>query len=84
MWTDLGCPWCYVGKHRLQTAIDERPDADRFEVRLRSFEMNPDAPREPETIESVFIRSHGGDASVVLNAERSHPWAAAAAPASTS
>jgi predicted DsbA family dithiol-disulfide isomerase len=70
MWTDLGCPWCYVGKHRLQAAIDQRPDAERFEVRLRSFELNPDAPREPETIESAFIRSHGGDASVVLNAER--------------
>jgi predicted DsbA family dithiol-disulfide isomerase len=70
MWTELGCPWCYVGKHRLQAAIDRRPDAERFEVRLRSFELNPDAPREPETIESAFIRSHGGDASVVLDAER--------------
>ncbi|MDH2413804.1 DsbA family oxidoreductase [Nocardioides sp. CER19] len=70
MWTDLGCPWCYVGKHRLQAAIDRRTDAGRFVVRLRSFELNPDAPREPETIESAFIRSHGGDASVVLDAER--------------
>lgn len=70
MWTDLGCPWCYVGKHRLQAAIDQRPDADRFEIRLRSFELNPDAPREPETIESAFIRSHGGDPGVVLEAER--------------
>ncbi|QKE84620.1 DsbA family oxidoreductase [Arthrobacter sp. NEB 688] len=70
VWTDLGCPWCYVGTHRLRAAIDRRSDADRFEVRLRSFELNPDAPREPETIESAFIRSHGGDASVVLEAER--------------
>lgn len=70
MWTDLGCPWCYVGKHRLQAAIDQRPDAERFEIRLRSFELNPGAPSEPETIESAFIRSHGGDAQVVLEAER--------------
>jgi len=70
MWSDLGCPWCYVGKHRLQAAIDRRPDAERFELRLRSFELNPDAPRTPETIESAFRRSHGGDASVVLDAER--------------
>jgi predicted DsbA family dithiol-disulfide isomerase len=27
MWADLGCPWCYVGKHRLQRAIEGRPDA---------------------------------------------------------
>lgn len=70
VWTDLGCPWCYVGKHRLQAAIERRPDADRFEVRLRSFELNPGSPREPETIESAFIRSHGGDATVVRDAER--------------
>jgi predicted DsbA family dithiol-disulfide isomerase len=70
MWTDLGCPWCYLGKHRLQRAIEARPDADRFVIRPRSFELNPMAPREPETIEEAFIRSHGGDASFVVQAER--------------
>ena len=70
VWTDLGCPWCYVGKHRLQQAIAQRADADRFEVRLRSFELNPDAPVVPEAIESAFLRSHGGDARVVAQAER--------------
>ncbi len=70
VWADLGCPWCYVGKHRLEKAIAGRPDADRFVVTLRSFELNPDAPRTPETIESAFIRSHGGNAEAVLTAER--------------
>jgi len=70
VWADLSCPWCYVGKHRLQRAIDSRADADRFQVKLRSFELNPNAPHTPETIESAFIRSHGGDANVVLQAER--------------
>jgi len=70
VWADLGCPWCYVGKHRLQRAIDARPDADRFDVKIRSFELNPDSPKEPEPIEAVFIRTHGGDPSVVLQAEK--------------
>ena len=70
MWTDLGCPWCYLGTHRLQTAIERRPDADRFVIRLRSFELNPDAPRVPETIASAFMRSHGGDVEAVMRAER--------------
>lgn len=70
VWADLGCPWCYVGKHRLEEAINRRPDADRFTVKIRSFELNPNAPRKPETIESAFIRSHGGDASAVMAAER--------------
>lgn len=70
VWSDLGCPWCYVGKHRLQEAIAGRTDGDRFELRLRSFELNPGAPTTPETIESAFIRSHGGDAQIVVQAER--------------
>lgn len=70
VWADLGCPWCYVGKHRLQRAIAQRADADRFKVRLRSFELNPDASGEPETIERAFVRSHGGDSRDVLQAER--------------
>ena len=28
VWSDLGCPWCYVGKHRLQAAIAQRPYID--------------------------------------------------------
>ena len=70
VWADLGCPWCYVGKHRLQRAIDARPDADRFQMKIRSFELNPNAPHTPEAIESAFIRSHGGNADAVLQAER--------------
>jgi predicted DsbA family dithiol-disulfide isomerase len=70
VWSDLGCPWCYVGKHRLESAIAQRPDADRFETMMRSFELNPAAPREPETIEKAFIRAHGGTAAHVLQAER--------------
>lgn len=69
VWADLGCPWCYIGKHRLEEAIGRRPDADRFAVKIRSFELDPDAPHEPETIESAFIRSHGSDAAGVRVAE---------------
>lgn len=70
VWTDLGCPWCYIGKHRLASAIAERPDAARFDIRLRSFELNPGAPTTPETIEQAFMRSHGGDVDDVVRAER--------------
>lgn len=70
VWADLGCPWCYVGKHRLQRAIDARPDAGRFQLKIRSFELNPDAPKEPEPIAAAFMRTHGGDPSAVLQAER--------------
>ncbi|MFC8800384.1 DsbA family oxidoreductase [Promicromonospora sp. NPDC057138] len=70
MWADLGCPWCYVGKHRLQAAIAQRPDADRFEIVMRSFELDPGAPTEPEKNETSYIRTHGGTAAHVHQAER--------------
>ncbi|WP_030906588.1 DsbA family oxidoreductase [Streptomyces sp. NRRL F-5126] len=70
MWSDLGCPWCYVAKHRLRAAIGQRPDADRFKVVMRSFELNPAAPKRPEPIEDAFIRTHGGTADQFMAAER--------------
>ncbi len=70
VWSDLGCPWCYVAKHRLRTAIEQRPDADRFKVVMRSFELNPAAPKQPEAIEEAFIRAHGGTAAHFMAAER--------------
>ncbi|TQL70707.1 putative DsbA family dithiol-disulfide isomerase [Nocardioides albertanoniae] len=69
VWADLGCPWCYIGKHRLEEAIGRRPDADRFVVKIRSFELDPTAPRDPESIEGAYIRSHGGGAEGVRAAE---------------
>ncbi|WP_116202746.1 DsbA family oxidoreductase [Amycolatopsis circi] len=70
VWADLGCPWCYLGKHRLQAAISRRPDAGRFKIVMRSFELDPGAPQEPEKNEESFIRTHGGVAAQVLRAER--------------
>ncbi|BCL30804.1 DsbA family oxidoreductase [Streptomyces aurantiacus] len=70
VWSDLGCPWCYVGKHRLQAAIAQRSDADRFRIVVRSFELDPGAPHEPEENVKSFLRGHGGTVGDVLRAER--------------
>jgi predicted DsbA family dithiol-disulfide isomerase len=44
IWSDVVCPWCYVGKRRFETALSRFPDADRVDVVWRSFELNPAAP----------------------------------------
>jgi predicted DsbA family dithiol-disulfide isomerase len=70
MWSDLGCPWCYVGKHRLREAIAQRPDADRFEIVMRSFQLDPEASTELERNETSFLRTHpGATAADVQRAE---------------
>jgi predicted DsbA family dithiol-disulfide isomerase len=41
--SDSICPWCFIGKRRLEKAIAERPDI-AFEVLWRPYQLNPDTP----------------------------------------
>lgn len=45
VWSDIACPWCFIGKRRLEAALREFPDADQVAVEWRSFELDPRAPR---------------------------------------
>lgn len=45
IWTDIICPWCGLGKHRLQIALQQFVGRDRVELRQRSFQLDPAAPR---------------------------------------
>ena len=50
VWSDVICPWCYIGKRRLETALSQLPDADQVQVRWHSFQLDPTYPkgvREP-------------------------------------
>jgi predicted DsbA family dithiol-disulfide isomerase len=44
VWSDVVCPWCYLGKRRLETALEQFPQRDDVEVVWRSFELDPEAP----------------------------------------
>jgi predicted DsbA family dithiol-disulfide isomerase len=44
VWSDLVCPWCYIGKRRLEHALAQMPDAPPVEIVHRSFQLNPAAP----------------------------------------
>ena len=49
IWSDVVCPWCYIGKRRLEGALAGLEElADDVEVVWRSFELDPSAPAEPE------------------------------------
>jgi predicted DsbA family dithiol-disulfide isomerase len=45
VWSDIACPWCYVGKRRLEAAIARFPHGSDVEVVWRAFELDPSAPR---------------------------------------
>jgi predicted DsbA family dithiol-disulfide isomerase len=46
IWSDIACPWCYVGKRRFEAALEGFPQRDEVKVTWRSFELDPEAPRE--------------------------------------
>ena len=46
IWSDIACPWCYVGKRRFEAALAAFDQRDDVRVTWRSFELDPDAPRE--------------------------------------
>jgi len=48
IWSDIACPWCYIGKRRFERALAGFEHADDVNVRWRSFELDPDAPAERE------------------------------------
>lgn len=64
VWSDVVCPWCYIGKRRLEKALEgfdrAHPGAE-IEVVWRSFELDPAAPSVPvETVIEGNGRRYGG------------------------
>ncbi len=49
VWSDIACPWCYVGKRRLEKALAEFPHREAVTVTWHSFELDPTAARIGDT-----------------------------------
>ncbi len=45
VWSDIACPWCYVGKRRLEKALSSFPQREQVKLTWRAFELNPHAKR---------------------------------------
>jgi predicted DsbA family dithiol-disulfide isomerase len=48
IWSDIACPWCYIGKRRFEAALAQFEHRDDVRVTWRSFELDPAAPAERE------------------------------------
>lgn len=60
IWSDVVCPWCYIGKRRLETALSRFPHVDDVTVIWRSFELNPSAPKtSTESTRQMLARKYG-------------------------
>jgi predicted DsbA family dithiol-disulfide isomerase len=61
IWSDVVCPWCYVGKARFEQALSTHPRRDEVAVVYHSFELDPSYPAESrgETNLQMLSRKYG-------------------------
>ncbi|MFG3201574.1 DsbA family oxidoreductase [Streptomyces sp. NPDC048192] len=60
IWSDIACPWCYVGKARFEKALAAFPHRDQVEVVHRSFELDPGrAKGDVQPVVTMLTRKYG-------------------------
>lgn len=59
IWSDVICPWCYIGKRRFEQALAGFAHKENVEVIWRSFELDPDSlPQLPGTLENLLAQKY--------------------------
>ena len=59
--SDVVCPWCYIGKRRLEKALDQLKDQFDFDVEYSPFELNPDMPLEGRNQKEYLTQKFGSE-----------------------
>ena len=59
IWSDIACPWCYVGKRHLEQALARFPHKDDVAIVWRAFELDPSAPKIRDASQSYAERLAG-------------------------
>lgn len=58
IWSDIACPWCFIGKRRFEAALAEFPHRDSVDVKWRSYQLDPSLPEHYDgtVLEYLSIR----------------------------
>ncbi|MGW2068274.1 DsbA family oxidoreductase [Streptomyces sp. NPDC001953] len=60
IWSDIACPWCYVGKARFEKALGAFPHRDQVEVVHRSFELDPHRAKDDvQPVLTMLAKKYG-------------------------
>lgn len=60
IWSDVACPWCYIGKRRFEAALAAFPHRDAVEVQWRSYQLDPSVPEHYDGSELDYLSSRKG------------------------
>jgi predicted DsbA family dithiol-disulfide isomerase len=61
IYSDIVCPWCYIGQHQFGIALERSPHAADIEVVWRAFQLDPRARTEPTPVHDAYVRKFGGE-----------------------
>lgn len=61
VWSDVVCPWCFIGKRRLEQALAQHPGGDLVKVRHRAFQLDPTAVTAGRPTVEVLAEKYGID-----------------------
>ena len=60
IWSDIACPWCYIGLSRFEKALAEFPHKDSVEVHYRTFQLDPTLPERDDRSEVQYLSETKG------------------------
>ncbi|MFC5623529.1 DsbA family oxidoreductase [Algoriphagus winogradskyi] len=55
IWSDVACPFCYIGKRKIEKAIEKFPQKDKIEIEWKSFLLNPDQVTQPTKSSQEYL-----------------------------
>ena len=61
IYSDIVCPWCYIGQHQFGAAVDRSPYGGDIETVWRAFQLDPRAPETPTTVFSAYVKKFGSE-----------------------
>jgi predicted DsbA family dithiol-disulfide isomerase len=60
IWSDVMCPFCYIGKRKFEQALKVFPQRDNVEIEWKSFQLNPSMKTDPSKNINQFLAEHKG------------------------
>lgn len=55
IWSDIACPWCYIGKRRFEAALDQVDFADQVDVHWHAYQLDPTLPEHYDGSELQYL-----------------------------
>jgi predicted DsbA family dithiol-disulfide isomerase len=63
VYSDIACPWCYIGKHRFERALAAFPEGASVEVVYRPYQLDPSAPAVASSHREYLNQRYGPDSA---------------------